>query len=101
MEPGTSLGPYRIEHELGSGGMGKVYSAVVEGNCPGLDQGTRVAVKVVHPHLLETTDAVERFRREVEIGRMIDHPNMVRTFGGGEADGHHFMAVRCNKNLSG
>ena len=51
---GETLGPYRIDAELGSGGMGKVYAATVAGRVPGIDQGTKVALKVVHPHLLET-----------------------------------------------
>ena len=33
---GATFGPYRIDRELGSGGMEKVYAAVVEGRCPGL-----------------------------------------------------------------
>ncbi len=85
MELGSLLGPYVIDRELGSGGMGTVYAATGPDGV--------VALKVVHPHLLETADAVERFRREVEIGQTIDHPNVVRTFGGGEADGHYFMAM--------
>ena len=46
---GQQLGPYRIESELGSGGMGSVYLA---GN------GQRVALKILHPHLLESADAL-------------------------------------------
>jgi tetratricopeptide (TPR) repeat protein len=85
MQPGTTLGPYHIDRKLGSGGMGTVYAATGP-------EGV-VALKVVHPHLLESGDAAERFRREVAIGRAVDHPNVVRTFSGGEADGHHYLAM--------
>jgi serine/threonine protein kinase/tetratricopeptide (TPR) repeat protein len=76
---GTTLGPYRLDRELGAGGMGKVYAAVVEGRAPGLDAGTRVALKIVHPHLLETPGFFMRFLREAEIGRSVVHENVVRT----------------------
>lgn len=85
MNVGHRLGAYRIDRELGAGGMGKVYAATGP-------EGV-VALKVVHPHLLQTADVVERFRREVEIGRAIEHPNVVRTFAGGQADGHYFLAM--------
>jgi serine/threonine protein kinase/tetratricopeptide (TPR) repeat protein len=76
---GKALGPYRLDRELGAGGMGKVYAAVVEGRAPGLDAGTRVALKIVHPHLLETPGFFMRFLREAEIGRSVVHENVVRT----------------------
>ncbi len=76
---GQRLGPYRIDRELGSGGMGTVYAAVVEGRCPGLATGTHVALKVVHPHLLETPGFFKRFLREAEIGKAVVHENVVRT----------------------
>ena len=76
---GTTLGPYRIDRELGSGGMGKVYAATVAGRCPGLAEGTRVALKVVHPHLLDTPGFFKRFLREAEIGKAVVHENVVRT----------------------
>ena len=90
---GTALGPYRVVRELGSGGMGKVYAAVVEGRCPGLAEGTRVALKVVHPHLLETPGFFKRFLREAEIGKTVRHPNVVRTFDFDAGGGQHFMAM--------
>ena len=69
---GTLLGAYRIEKELGSGGMGTVYAAA------GPD-GT-VALKVIHPHLLEKPGFFKRFLREADVGRAVDHENVVRTF---------------------
>lgn len=77
---GASLGPYRIERRLGSGGMGTVYLGVVERDAAGLARGVRVAVKVVHPHLVATPGAVARFLREAAIGKAVRHENVVRTF---------------------
>jgi tetratricopeptide (TPR) repeat protein len=76
----ATLGPYRLERELGAGGMGKVWAARVEGRVPGLDVGALVALKLVHPHLLETPGFFERFLREAQIGKAVAHENVVRTF---------------------
>jgi serine/threonine protein kinase/tetratricopeptide (TPR) repeat protein len=76
---GSLLGPYRVERELGSGGMGKVYAAIAESRTPRLAAGTRVALKVMHPHLMETSGYFKRFMREGDIGRSIQHANVVRT----------------------
>jgi hypothetical protein len=51
---GEHLGAYEILSELGSGGMGKVYLA---------RNGQQVALKVLHPHFLESPEALERFKR--------------------------------------
>ena len=53
---GTRLGPYLLQKELGSGGMGSVYLAVLKEDAAGLKEGAKVALKVVHPHLLERSD---------------------------------------------
>ena len=77
--------------------MGKVYAATVAGRCLGLAEGTRVALKVVHPHLLETPGFFKRFLREAEVGKAIVHENVVRTFDadavavGGEQ--HHYLVM--------
>jgi hypothetical protein len=55
---GSTLGPYRLDRELGAGGMGKVFAARVEGRVPGLDVGALVALKVVHSHPLTGIDHV-------------------------------------------
>jgi tetratricopeptide (TPR) repeat protein len=77
---GSELGPYRIESELGHGGMGSVWGAVVLEQVPGLEPGTRVALKIIHPHLMETPGIFKRFLREAEFGRTVRHENVVRTY---------------------
>ena len=67
----TELGSYRLLRKLGAGAMGSVYLA--EGD------GGPVALKVVHPHLLERPDFFRRFYREAKVGRRVQHPNVVRT----------------------
>ena len=82
---GERLGTYAIDRELGSGGMGKVYAAT------GPD-GT-VAIKVVHPHLLDTPGFFKRFLREAEVGQAITHENVVRTLDCDAVSGHHFLVM--------
>jgi len=76
MMQGMTLGAYRIESELGSGGMGKVYLAEAIVRCA-VPAGTRVALKVVHPHLLSEPGFFKRFLREADIGKAVTHPNVV------------------------
>jgi serine/threonine protein kinase len=75
---GERLGPYRLESELGSGGMGTVFLASVEGHASGLERGDRVAIKVIHPHLISQPGFFKRFLREAEAGGRIRHENVVR-----------------------
>ena len=76
----SQLGPYRIHSDLGSGGMGMVYLAEAVEAAAGLEPGTRIALKVVHPHLLETPGFFKRFMQEAELGKRVRHENVVRTF---------------------
>ncbi len=81
------LGPYRIGKLLGSGGMGKVYTATRD------DDDQVVAIKVLNPSLSDNDDFRERFEAEIESLRKLNHPNIVRLFGFGEHDGHLFYAM--------
>ncbi|MEP7214159.1 MAG: protein kinase [Acidobacteriota bacterium] len=62
---------YRIERELGRGGMGTVYLATHLGT------ERPVAVKVIAPQFMERPEFVERFRREARAAGRLRHPNVV------------------------
>jgi len=80
---GTVLdGRYRVESELGAGGMGRVYC------CEDITTGARVAVKVLRPELGRNPDSARRFEREVVVCTRLNHPNIVRVHGSGVIDGH-------------
>jgi hypothetical protein len=75
------LGPYRLEREIGHGGMGAVYLAVRDDD----EYRTKVAIKLLH-HGLETAQAVARFRDERQILATLEHPGIVRLLDGGSTE---------------
>ena len=77
---GSRLGAFHVERTIGSGGMGRVYEARVAEKASGVDIGTRVALKVIHPQLLAEPGFFKRFIREGNIGRSVHHTNVVRTY---------------------
>jgi predicted Ser/Thr protein kinase len=73
MAPGTLLaGRYRLENELGRGGMAVVFRAMDE------KLGIAVAVKLLVPGLEHSHMAVERLRREASAYAQLAHPNIVQ-----------------------
>lgn len=81
-------GKYRIEHILGSGGMGSVWLA------RHVDLGFLVAVKLIKPSLLTRKDSRRRFQIEAHAASQIDSPHAVRVFDHGETeDGVPFMVM--------
>ncbi len=62
---------YRIERELGRGGMGSVYLAMHVGT------ERAVAVKVIAPEFMRRAEFIERFRREARAAGRLRHPNVV------------------------
>ena len=77
---------YRIEREIGSGGMATVYLA------EDLKHHRKVAIKVLKPELAEALGA-ERFLREIEIAANLLHPHILPVFDSGEADGFLFYVM--------
>jgi tRNA A-37 threonylcarbamoyl transferase component Bud32/tetratricopeptide (TPR) repeat protein len=71
---------YRIERELGAGGMATVYLA------EDLKHHRKVAVKVLRPELAASLGP-ERFLREVTIAASLQHPHILPLYDSGHADG--------------
>ncbi len=87
LPPGAMAGPWRIERELGRGGMGAVYAVVHDGI------GKRAALKVVH-RSLATADQAERILLEGRVVNQVRHPNIVDIFETGTlADGRPYIVM--------
>ena len=71
---------YRIERELGRGGMATVYLAEDR------KHHRPVAVKILHPELASNVGS-DRFLREIEIAARLNHPHILTLIDSGESDG--------------
>ena len=77
---------YRIERELGAGGMATVYLA------EDLKHDRKVAIKVLKPELAAVLGA-ERFVPEIKTTAALQHPNILPLFDSGEAGGFLFYVM--------
>jgi beta-lactam-binding protein with PASTA domain/tRNA A-37 threonylcarbamoyl transferase component Bud32 len=86
-QPVTLGGRYRVERELGRGGMAKVYK--------GEDTvlGRTVAIKVLAPQFADDPNFVTRFRREAQAAARISNQTIVSVFDTGSDDGVHFIVM--------
>jgi eukaryotic-like serine/threonine-protein kinase len=91
---GQKLGRYRIDSEIGRGGMGIVYAA------EDLELGRRVALKVLPHAALGDDERRRRFLREARTAAKVSHPNLAAMFDVGEADGTVFLAMELVKGDS-
>jgi serine/threonine-protein kinase len=79
-------GRYRVEREIGRGGMAVVYLALDE------KHKRPVAIKVLRPDLAAAASS-ERFQREIEIAARLNHPNVLSLHDSGEADGLMYFVM--------
>ena len=84
---GRRIDRYKIQAEIGRGGMARVYRA--------LDTilGRQVALKVLSPQLANDPEFSARFRREGKIVAALQHPHIVTLFDVGESDGIQYLAM--------
>lgn len=87
--PGRQVGPYRLEHLLGEGGMGQVWLA---SRADGLYQ-RRVGLKLLRPGLVDTNLRL-RFTRERQILARLAHPHIARLLDAGiSSDGLPYLGL--------
>jgi DNA-binding beta-propeller fold protein YncE len=85
---GSRVAGYRLDEEIGRGGMAVVYRA----HDPRLDR--RVALKVLAPELARDEGFRRRFIRESRAAAAVDHPHIIPVFEAGESGGVLFIAMR-------
>ncbi|MGI8446466.1 MAG: serine/threonine-protein kinase [Streptosporangiaceae bacterium] len=85
---GARVAGYRLDGQIGRGGMAVVYRA------HDLQLDRQVALKILDPVLAEDGGFRQRFLRESRAAAAVDHPNIIPVFAAGEADGVLFIAMR-------
>lgn len=88
MEPGDTLGEYRVLEVVSIGSMAIVYRA------EHLELGREVALKVIAPPIADDEAFRNRFRREGRAVAKLNHPNIIPIYHSGEVDGRLFLEMR-------
>ncbi|MEE8568680.1 MAG: protein kinase [Anaerolineales bacterium] len=85
---GENVGPYRIIEQMGQGGMATVFKAYHAA----LDR--YVAIKALHPAMMEDPGFLARFQREARVVALLDHPNIVPIFDYAEHGGRPYLVMK-------
>ena len=78
LHPGDQLDHYRIDSLVARSGMASIYRGT------DLRNGRQVAIKVPHPEVESDPALFDRFKREEEIGKILDHPGVMKVFVDGD-----------------
>ncbi len=92
-----TLSHFRLERELGRGGMGIVYEAT------DLRLGRRVALKVIHPDQAEEqgiSAALDQLEREAKLAAAVSHPNLVTIYTFERMEGAALIAMELAEGVS-
>jgi serine/threonine protein kinase len=87
MQQPAKLGHFRLEEEIGAGGMGTVYKAFDE------SLQRHVAIKLLHEQFAKDPKFVEDFLREARNAAAISHPHIVHVHYVGEEAGQFFVVM--------
>ena len=84
---GATIGPYKVDREIGRGGMGVVFLA------HDTRLGRTVALKALPEDVAADPDRLQRFEREARVLASLNHPNIAAIYGLEESGGHRFLAL--------
>lgn len=87
LDVGSVIGGFKLEKELGRGGMGVVYKAHE------LSLNRKVALKILSERLCNDAEFIERFKREAKVVAALSHPNIVSIMSFGEEGGLYYFAM--------
>ena len=84
---GKQISNFQINAQLGSGGMGTVYKA------KDLKLNRNVAIKMLHPHITNNSNAYKRFQNEAQISAQINHPNVATLYDFISHEGRSYIVM--------
>ncbi len=90
LEPGTKVAHYTILGKLDTGGMAELYLARQSGPS---GFAKVLVLKLILPHLVDSTKFVKMFHNEAKLAAVLNHPNIVQVYDFGVEDQLHYMAM--------
>jgi serine/threonine-protein kinase len=92
-EAGAQIDSYRIEEPVARSGMATIYRAI------DTRDSRQVALKIPHPDMEADPILFDRFKREAGIGEKLDHPKVMRVFGGEKRSRIYMVMEWCEGRL--
>ncbi len=93
LAPGTEIDSYRIETPVAKSGMASIFRAI------DTRDGRIVALKIPHPDMEADPILFDRFQREAGIGEKLDHPMVMRVYGGEKRSRIYMVMEWCEGRL--
>ena len=91
--PGAQIDSYRIDAQVARSGMATIYKAT------DLRDGRTLALKIPHPDMEADPVLFDRFQREASIGERLQHPKVMRVFGGEKRSRVYMVMEWCEGRL--
>jgi serine/threonine-protein kinase len=92
-QAGAQIDSYRIEEQIARSGMATIYRAA------DTRDNRQVALKIPHPDMESDPILFDRFQREAGIGEKLDHPMVMRVYGGEERSRIYMVMEWCQGRL--